>query len=260
MVKMQAIPKFLRRGTAGLLCLCALAGGAAPITLYTEEYPPYNGTDVDSGKVRGLSVDIVNELMARAGLATSGPRVLPWARGLALTAANPDTCLYTAARVPERENLYQWIGPIGRSEWVLFARRDDHLVLRSLEDARPYQIGTYIGDISVTYLGERKFLVQAAASDRVNPQKLLKHRIDLWSVGRLPGLRLLRELGMDQFEPVLTFTQADMYLACSRNMDQADVARLNELLRAMYRDGTVHRIYARHGYEKEAPRLEPAPR
>ena len=236
-----------------LFGLCGGALAQQKITLYTEEYAPYNWRDKESGEITGLSTDIVAELMKRAHLAYARPVSVPWARGLALAAANADTCLFTAARVPEREALYQWVGPIGRSAWVLFARKADHIVLRSVEDARRYRIGTYIGDASVTFMRERGIRIEATASDRLNPSKLQNRRIDLWSVGRLPGLKLLHDLGIVEMEAVLTFTEADMYLACSRDLAPATVARMNATLKGMYADDTVRRIYNRYGYRKDVP-------
>jgi polar amino acid transport system substrate-binding protein len=240
-------------GAALLLGLCGHALAQQAITLYTEEYAPFNWRDKESGEITGLSTDIVAELFKRAGVAHAAPVSVPWARGLALTAANPGTCLFTAARVPEREALYQWVGPIGRSAWVLFARKADHIVLRSVDDARRYRIGTYIGDASVTFMRERGIKIEVAASDRLNPSKLQKRRIDLWSVGRLPGLKLLHDQGIVDMEAVLTFTEADMYLACSRDLAPGTVAQLNTTLKAMYADDTVKAIYARYGYRKDAP-------
>ncbi len=249
-----------RRLITTLLTAAAWAGAQAAetVTLYAEDYPPFSWVDKSTGKLTGLSVDIVAELMQRAGVPATVPAVVPWARAMVLTSTTANACLYTTARVPEREASYQWVGPIGHNEWVLYARRDDHITLRNLDDARHYQIGTFIGDASVTFLREHRLQVSAAASDRFNPPKLQMQRIQLWSVGRLPGLYLQREMGIADFEPVLTFAQADMYLACHKGTDKADIARLNEVLRGMYRDGTVQRIYARYGYEKEAPRIDGA--
>lgn len=246
----------IRYALCALLALGGAAAAATRVELYTEEYPPFNWSDQASGKVVGVSTDIVLELMRRAGVVVGTPTVVPWVRGLELAAKQRNTCLFTAARVPEREPRYQWIGPIGRSEWVLFARRADHLRLQSLEQARGYRIGTYIGDASVTYLKERQFDVDAAQSDKLNPKKLQNRHIDLWSVGRLPGLNLLRELGITDLEAVFTFTRADMYLVCSLDMEKSLVARLNALLRAMYLDNTVKRVYTRYGYASEAPAME----
>jgi polar amino acid transport system substrate-binding protein len=243
---------------AALLPSWARAG--EPITLYTEDYPPFNWVDKASGKVTGLSVDIVAELMRRAGVATAGPVLLPWARALRQTAATPDSCLYVTARTPEREAKFKWIGPVNRNDWVLFARSKDHIVLRNLDDAKPYQIGTSIDDASISVLREHQLQFTPASSERLNPSKLQMGRIQLWSIGRLPGLAMLRELGITDVEPVLTFIQADMYLSCHKSMDATEAVRLNDVLRGMYRDGTIQHIYARYGYEKEAPRLGAASR
>lgn len=255
------------RPTAPLLLCAALLTGLAPaaraadpLTLLTEDYPPFNWADQASGKTMGLSVDLVKELLARAGVAAKPVQVLPWARAQVLTATNAHTCMFSTARMPEREQSYQWIGPIARNEWVLFARDDDHLKLHSLEDARPYLIGTYLGDASVIWLQALKLKMSTVTSDRLNPPKLQMRRIQLWSVGRLSGLFQQRELGIGNFEAVLSFAQVDMYLACNKSMDTAEVGRLNELLRTMYRDGTVRRVYTQYGYQKETPRIDGAAR
>lgn len=241
---------------SALLCLTLLASAhaAEPVTLYTEDYPPFSWVDKSSGKVVGLSAEIVAELMLRAGVPTTQPIVAPWARAMVLTMSTANSCLYTTARVPEREDNYQWVGPIGQNNWVLFARRDDHIKLNSLDEAAGYQIGTFIGDASVTFLREHKLRVAIVPNDRLNPPKLQKQRIKLWSVGRMSGLFLQRELGIDDFEQVLSFAHAEMYLACHKDMDKAEVARLNDILHGMYRDGTIRRIYVQYGYEKEMPR------
>lgn len=249
--------RLLVYGAALWFGICTGARAQQKITLYTEEYAPYNWRDSATGKVTGVSTEIVLELMKRSRFEVEAPISVPWARGLAVTAKQPNTCLFTAARVPEREFQYQWIGPIGRSAWVLFARKADHIVLRSLDDAGKYRIGTYLGDASVTFFNERGIRVDATPSDRLNPVKLQNSRIDLWSVGRLPGLYLLRELGMSEMEAVLTFTEADMYLACHRDMTQDDVARLNANLKAMFADYTIARIYTSFGYAKDIPTGEP---
>ena len=250
----------LRTALCSILLLAGGARAAESITLIAEDYPPFSWIDKTSGKPTGLSADIVAELMQRAGIATTTPAVVPWARAMVLASSTPNACLYTTARVPEREAMYQWVGPIGQNDWVLFARRADHVSLRSLDDALPYQIGTFISDASVTFLHQHNLKVNSVPSDRLNPPKLQMGRIQLWSVGRMPGLYLQRELGITDFEEVLSFAHADMYLACNKDMDRTEIARLNDLLRGMLRDGTVQRIYKHYGYETEAPHAPAAAR
>ncbi|MET3134068.1 polar amino acid transport system substrate-binding protein [Oxalobacteraceae bacterium GrIS 1.11] len=232
-------------------CLLCGACAAQQMALYTLEWAPYSWRA--GGKVLGISSDIVAELMTRAGLAAGKPVIVPWARGLSLTTSNAGACLFPVGRVPERENRYQWIGPIGHSEWVLFARSADRIVLHNLEEARPYLIGTMLGDLSVSYLREKNLRLDIVASDRLNPQKMERRRIDLWSSGYLPALHLLRELGVTDLQPVLTLTKVDLYLACNRRMPDAEAARLNGIVAAMLHDQTIGRIYGAYGYASETP-------
>ncbi len=236
-----------------LVAQCVQAQTQKPVALYTEEFPPYNMTV--NGKVAGISTDLVSRLFNSTGIATQEVKVVPWTRGLQLTATQADSCLFTTARVAERENAYTWIGPIARAEWVLFARKKDHLKPRTLEDVRHLKIGTYLGDMSITYLRERGFNVESTGTDKHNPAKLRAGRIDLWSVSRLPGAAILKEQGYDDMEPVLTFTSVDMYLACSPDMPKQTVKRLNAGLRQLFLNGSVERIYQHYGYKDAVPVL-----
>ncbi|CAN7476473.1 transporter substrate-binding domain-containing protein [Duganella sp. LjRoot269] len=247
----------LRLGAALVTAAACLAAHATDtVTLYTEEYPPFNWNDKATGTATGLSHDIVVELMRRAEIPVSAAAVMPWARAMALTNKNANSCLFSMARTPEREANYAWVGPIGRNEWVMYARREDHIALASLADARPYTVGTIIGDAVIPLLRENQLKLSIVPYNRTNGPKLKMQRIQLWSEGRLPGLYMMREMGITDVEAVLTFAHYDMYMACNKAMDNHEVARLNALLRAMHRDGTVRRIYGNYGYDNYAPRAE----
>jgi polar amino acid transport system substrate-binding protein len=231
-----------------------LARAPAPLTLLTEEYAPYNWTR-QGGQLTGISTDIVNALMQRAGMPMKGPRVLPWARAMALTTLQDNTCVYTAARTPEREGQFQWVGPIASLEWVLFARTADKVHLPNLAAAKPLRIGTYIGNASVALLRTQGLTIEETSSDKYNPVKLNMRRIDLWAVGRVPGILLLRQNKISGIEPVYSISKTDMYLACNPELDPTVVAHLNKVLRDMYADHTIASIYASYGFAAETPAL-----
>lgn len=246
----------LRLNAALLIAACAGARATDTLTLYTEEYPPFNWADKTSGAATGLSTDIILELMRRAELPVTAPALMPWARAMALTSKNPNSCLFSMARTPQRESSFAWIGPVGRNEWVMYARADDHIRLNSLADAKPYTVGTIIGDAMVPLLRANDLNLSIVPYNRTNGPKLKMRRIQLWSEGRLPGLYMMEEMGLTGIEEVLAFAHYDMYLACNKAMDTHEASRLNTLLRAMYRDGTVKRIYGSYGFDNYAPRAE----
>jgi len=113
---------------------CVWASGAA-LTLTTEEYPPFNMTDAQSGQPLGIAVDKAIEMMRRA----NEPFTItsyPWARAYQMALKSDDTCVFSTSRTPEREALFTWIGPLARSDWAIFANVSDVRRPKRLEEVR----------------------------------------------------------------------------------------------------------------------------
>ncbi|MCE3602096.1 ABC transporter substrate-binding protein [Massilia sp. P8910] len=249
-----AVSMALKGLIACLLCGSGVSARASgKLTLYALEWAPYSWKDAGSGKVLGIAVDIVDELMQRAGVQVDPIDTVPWARGLALTGATPDTCQVMVGRTPEREQKFKWIGPIGYSRWMFFGLRESKITLRQLHDARPYLVGTIIDDLSVPILKSNHIRVAEVAADHLNPPKLLRRRIDLWASAELPARYLMRAPGLGGIEPLLTFATIPMFLACNNSMRDGEVARLNSIIGTMIDDKSIERIYHAHGFKSAAP-------
>jgi polar amino acid transport system substrate-binding protein len=213
--------------------------GALYIT--TEAAAPSSMLDSE-GSVIGISTDKVRAVLDRAGMAYT-IELLPWKRAYAAAHNRLDACVYSTTRTPEREALFKWVGPIDSAEWVLMARADSRFALRTLDDARPYRIGTYHGDARDQYLRSRGFRVDPAPNDLTNPRKLLLGRIDLWAAALRVGSPVLEQNGWaGQIVPVLVFNRLDVYLACHRAMPDELIARLNGAFAALEREGTMRKI------------------
>jgi polar amino acid transport system substrate-binding protein len=197
-------------------------------------------------RVIGIGTDMVREIMARSGIAYTID-LLPWKRAYTEALERKDGCVYSTTRTPEREPLFKWIGPIGEADWVLMGRADRKLNLQTLDDARPYRIGTYNGDARDVYLRERGFHVDPAPNDMTNPRKLMLGRIDLWAASIRRGSLTLAHLGYaDKIAPVLVFNRIRVYLACNRAVSDELVTRMNGALEAMERDGSARAILHRY--------------
>lgn len=231
--------------SASCAASCA-AYAEAPLTLRigTETSAPYSMRE--GGRVIGIATDMVREILERSGVAYSID-VLPWKRAYTEALHRNDGCVYSTTRTPEREPLFKWIGPIGEAEWVLMGRADRKLNLQTLDDARPYRIGTYNGDARDVYLRERGFHVDPAPNDRTNPRKLMLGRIDLWAASTRHSDALLERLGdTGKIVPVLVFNHVHIYLACNRALPDELVTRMNGAVEAMERDGSARAILHRY--------------
>lgn len=220
------------------------AADPAHLKLFTEEYPPFNMTD-GSGRIVGMSTEVVQQLLQRAGIGHD-IEMLPWVRAYNRAIQERDSCVYATTRTEQRESQFKWIGPISETTWVLFARSDNARAIHSLEDVRPYRIGGYSGDALAQYLIARNFDVDLARADEQNVRKLLAGRIDYWASGRYSGAILLQREGVRNVRPVLTFNTTFLYLACNPSLSDQTVAKLNDLLARMRKDGTVAKISSRY--------------
>jgi polar amino acid transport system substrate-binding protein len=230
-----------------VLCHAGFAQ-ATSLILTTEDYPPFNIKGNSEKPISGISTDIVRELMKRAGI-TIDITMYPWQRALSIAASDSDSCVYSTVRTAKREASYKWVGPLTSDDWALFAPGDSKIKLQSLEDARNYRLGGYQGDAAGDFLVSHKFRVDLAESDKLNPQKLMAGRIDLWIAGVRTGPFVARREGVSNIKPVLTFGEAkdyQMYLACNRALPDTLIARLNGLLKRMRADGTIAKILAKY--------------
>ena len=238
-----------------LVFLAVLLGGreapthAAPLArlhLLTENSAP--SSMLEDGQVTGRSTEKVREIMVRSGIDFT-LELLPWQRAFTLARDNADTCVFSTTRTFEREHQFRWVGPTDVAEWVLLARADHMLQLRTLEDARPLRIGTYNGDARDIYLRAQGFQVDPAPNDLINSRKLLMGRIDAWAVSVKRGEMMLKRYGQDsRIVPVLSFNQVRIYLACNVALPGALIEKMNAAVEAMGRDGTMQRIDRK--YEK----------
>ncbi|MES2069686.1 MAG: ABC transporter substrate-binding protein [Pseudomonadota bacterium] len=220
-----------------MLALLVL-GPAQALNLVTEDYPPFNIVSPKNGEISGLSTEKVLELMRRAGEKYT-LAAYPWARAIQMAQNNPDTCVFSTSRTPGREALYKWVGPLVKNNWMVFARADDSRHPKTLEDLRPYVIGTYRNDAIAEYFSLKGFNTELASADIDNPRKMLYGRFDFWATGELLGLEIIRQQGLGKLiVPLFVFNQTEMYLACNTGMEQARIDRLNHLLKEMDRDGT----------------------
>ncbi|OZG71227.1 hypothetical protein BTA51_21500 [Hahella sp. CCB-MM4] len=157
---------------------------ADAISIYTEEFPPFNYASQQS--IDGVSTRIIREVMDRTGLAYS-LQLFPWARSYRATLEQQNTFIYSISRLKQREGLFKWVGkivPVGYSVFTLQSNHD--IKVDSLEDMKKYRIGTTINDAREDYLLSRGFDVRhfdrlsGEDANLKNYLKLKAGRIDLW--------------------------------------------------------------------------------
>lgn len=235
-----------------LVGLGLLWGGAAraelpadySVVLMTENFPPYNMATNDKNYAReenlqGIAVDVVREMFKRANIQYNMTLRFPWARIYKLALDNPNYGVFVTARLPERERLFKWVGPIGPDDWIMLAKADSSITLNSLEDAKQYRVGAYKGDAIAEHLATKGLEAQTAFRDQENALKLQNGEIDLWATGDPAGRYLAKQEGVTGLKTVLRFETAQLFLALNPETPDEVVTRLQGALDKMRAEGFV---------------------
>ncbi|WP_456293232.1 substrate-binding periplasmic protein [Pseudomonas sp. AK106] len=231
------------------------AGGSTradtSFVLLTENFPPYNmATDgknfAQESNIKGIAVEVVRETFKRAGIGYNLTLRFPWDRIYKLAMENPGYGVFVTARLPEREKLFKWVGPIGPDDWILLARADSPIQLSTLEAARSYRIGAYKGDAIAMELARQGIKPITVLSDKDNARKLVDGQLDLWATGDPAGRYLARQEGITGLKTVLRFNSAELFLALNKDTPDAVVQRLQRALDQLRKEGAVDSIFAEY--------------
>jgi len=233
----------------------ARALGPMPeLTALTEQLPPLN-MEAD-GRVTGFSSELLDLMAAEAGIPLR-KQVLPWARAYDRAVRNSDVILYSLVRTPERENLFRWVGPISPRRIVLYrwADRND-IVLKSLDDARPYRIGSTLESASTKLLEKVGFTalpatdaagggLELGVNDEINMRKFIAKRFDLLVSLDWAAAYNAKNAGVDPalLVPALVLDESSSYwYGLNPGTDPEVAKRLDQALVKLKGDGHYNQL------------------
>lgn len=212
--------------------------------LVTEEYPPV--TFMKDGKPSGFVTDIVREIATRQGI-PDNIRLTSWKNAYNMALLNPNVVLFSAERTPEREKLFQWVGPVGKNSAILYAKRGSGIRVNSLEDARKLPaIATTTNWFTEQNLKREGFTNLVSSPDpRTNVKQLMSGEVQLSVFTDITIPEIVREAGysMHDLEPVFTVGQTYFYIAMSRDTPAEVVRAWQSTLDTLKQDGVFERIY-----------------
>lgn len=225
---------------------------AERLYIFTEHYPPYNASVSGEGfahnedEITGICTDMVKAALTRVDYDVV-MKMRVWSYAYNWIQGRDNHGLFCTARTDERENLFQWVGPLAPIKWTLFAAPDSDLALDSLEDAKGLRIAGYRGDVMSEYLVDQGFNLVMNASGDVNPRRLVLGQADLWVTDGLVGpLVAEEEHGITGLKPVLVFRETPMYLAMSKETAPEIVNDLQRAVDEARSAGELDDIIARY--------------
>jgi polar amino acid transport system substrate-binding protein len=212
--------------------------------LVTEEYPPV--TFLKDGKPSGLVTEMVREIAARQGI-PDNIRLTSWKNAYNMALLYPKVVLFSAERTPERESLFQWVGPVGKNSAILYAKKGSGVRISTLDEARNVAaIGTTTSWFTEQHLKREGFTNLLSSPDpRANVRQLMNGEVQLSVFTDITITEIVRQAGysMTDLEPVFTVGRTYFYIALTRDTPAEVVDAWQSTLDQLKRDGTFERIY-----------------
>jgi polar amino acid transport system substrate-binding protein len=226
----------------------ASAGTAAAQSLrfVTEESFPFQFQE--NKKLKGMAVEVVSELAQRAGIPVEH-EVMSWKDAYERAQRSRDTCVYSTARLENRERLFKWVGPIVENRWAAFAKQGAKQKAKTLAELRYVRVGVLDGDAKATYLMDNGIAaaLNRVSDDALNPPKLAVDKnepgkIDVWVTGYYSAKSVAAKTGVNDIEHLFTFETSPNYLACNFGVKDDQIQKLSAALAAMKKDGSLQKI------------------
>ena len=218
-------------------CLAADQASSPKDLIYiTVKNPPYNYQE-DGKPLQGISVDLLEMVWERMGvdLNRSVIKILPWTEAYQRTLNEPNTVFLSISRLPQREQLFKWAGPIGPIRNVLLVRNDKNISIITPEDLKKYKIGV-INDTSSMLLlldtGIKKEDLVLAQTAKPLIEMLENGSIDAWARGDRVGIWEINDLGLNasDYKTAYTLGQMDYYYAFNKETPDSLVQSFQEAI------------------------------
>lgn len=219
---------------------------AQKISIVTEDIPVYSYYDEKQQAVRGLTVDIVAEVMKRAKL-DYRINIYPWARAYKITQEMPNTAIFALVRKEEREKQFKWVGVIYENDAYLYKLKGRADVkAKNMAELHTYTIGVVRDGAAADVFFKEGIRIDAAPASINNVHKLLLHRIDAMMGEELSLNYLLQKNNIDPglLEKMFRVDKlsGQLYLAFSLQTPDEVVDACKTALAGMMQDGSFQRI------------------
>ncbi len=213
------------------------------LTILTENYPPLSYEE--NGVVTGYGAEVVTAIQKE--LKTNAkPTVLPWDEAYNRALNEENIVLFTMEKTPEREALFNFIGPLGTNTSYFYALASNPLELPDLEAAAKVKaIATTTNWFTEQFLKERDFKNLVSKTNPIDNLKMLVSKeTDLGVFTDVTFPQLCKEAGVaaDSLKPVLELMQSEYYIAISKATDPKIVEAWQAAFTTLKENGTLQSI------------------
>lgn len=224
------------------------------ISMYTESYPPYN-MEIN-GKIQGISVDILDSMLQHMNSSQSKEDIVltNWSRAYSIAQKKKNSMVFSTTLTDSRKPLFQWVGPIIKTQIGIIAPKSKNIKINSLNDLNNYKIGAVLKDIGELMLLEggvdTKQIEHVSGNNAIELSfhKMEKNRIDMFAYEVNVALSSAKNLGFDpnKYEVVYTLNEGWLYYAFHKNTSKQIVQKWQDALDTVKSTGQYDTIVSKY--------------
>jgi len=234
------------------------------VTFVTEHLPPYQIIKEDSSVV-GFATEVVLEAAQRAKINYS-LYLYPWVRTYNLALTKTNHCIFSLARLPSREKLFAWIGPVTEKNnaviWSLKSNKHGKEI-KTVDDLKRYTTAvnkndaTHTGMLNIGLTENENLYVLEYTDSLIN---LLVDRPEIDFIVAddisIPHRAKLSGVSVDLLQRVIEVKSLPLnfFLACNINTDRNIIEKLTTSLATIHHDGTYQKIFSK--WKSKMPHLK----
>ncbi len=232
-----------------LVCIILpVQASAEQMNMQVIIYPPL--AYEQDGILKGVAPEVVREIQAIVG-DENVIHAAPWLRAYEQTQTEERQALFAIVRIPEREKLFKWVGPIFGEGDYFFKRAGNPAIVNNLEDARKVgRIAVRKGGYTHQTLVAKGFTnLDISPSYESSYKKLSEGRVDLVLMGELTYSFMVKKAGLEpgRFERTgFKFNDSGAWLAFSQDVPDETIAIWQKALDQLKANGKYGAIMKRN--------------
>ncbi len=225
---------------------------SADVKLYTEDFPPYQINE--NGKLSGIAIDVINEIKKRVKDDVS-IELSDWNTSYNKALNNKNCGVFSTGRTPERENLFKWVGPIGKTKYIFFANAQNDLYIGNPNEAESKAKYILVSNNDVSHqvlsnLGIKNLKISQDKTNKENIQSIANDKSGLWASDFYSGIYKIRKLGLEnKIKPMMynrPFITTTMNIAFNKDSDEKVIENWTQALKEIVDDGTYAKIMQKY--------------
>lgn len=234
------------------------------LTIYTEQFPPYNYSE--QGDIKGINVAITQTICEQSGIICKF-ELLPWKRAFRNAHDKDNSGLISTSRTRERESLFNWVGPLSSGQTCIYklrARDDIHIQDRA--DVLDYKIGVASDNVyssilnDMGFIEDKNLLVFSGKYGSLKPFKYGRVDLIIGSAMTLQKQLAHADLSLDEIQAVTVIETQKLvgnFLALNKNIHPSLIEKLQKELEKIKKNGKFSEIekqYLRQLKPSRAPK------